>query len=72
MSRRKTGAQLDREIKMALASLGEERDAIRVYGQRRAKSRDSGLRDSLAHARREERQHARMFVRDVKRLRARR
>jgi hypothetical protein len=77
MPRRKTVAQLEREIAASLAedrsitqrSLAEERQAIRVYGSRLGHAHRPALRRALGHARKEEREHARMFARLLRRRR---
>ncbi len=47
----------------AQASLGEENEAIRVYGKRAAATSHPPLRSALKHARGDEREHARGFRR---------
>jgi hypothetical protein len=59
------GTKLDK--KMTKASLREEREAIRVYGQRLKKTRNPALKKALRHARKEEREHAASFARVLRR-----
>jgi hypothetical protein len=49
------------DLAMAATSLGEERKAIRDYGTRLKHAKNGKLRKTIAHARREEKDHAKEF-----------
>ena len=56
------------DLEMAKKSLREEREAIEAYTRRLHAAEDQRLKESLRHARKEEREHAAMFDADVQRL----
>ncbi len=52
---------------IARASLREERQAVRDYGERAARAKSPQLRAAIRHIRNEERQHVRQLRRHARR-----